>query len=136
MVREKKKMKSAISDTLKVLSAIVLVLGVIGGFVFAFILSDMVYSGFFYGILYFVIIVLSSGITSAILYGLATVIELLESLNDRMYEISDSLDETNKSMDIVTGKGELLGEDEWKCPKCGRVNKNYVGTCVCGQSKY
>ncbi len=92
MVREKKKMKSAISDTLKVLSAIVLVLGVIGGFVFAFILADMVYSGFFYGILYFVIIVLSSGITSAILYGLATVIELLESLNDRMYEISDSLD--------------------------------------------
>ena len=23
----------------------------------------------------------------------------------------------------------------WKCPACGRVNANYVGTCGCGQKK-
>lgn len=25
--------------------------------------------------------------------------------------------------------------NEWRCPKCGRVNQNYVGTCGCGQFK-
>ncbi len=26
-------------------------------------------------------------------------------------------------------------ENEWKCPTCGKINQNYVGTCGCGQSK-
>lgn len=25
-----------------------------------------------------------------------------------------------------------LDTDSWKCRKCGRINKNYVGTCACG----
>lgn len=25
--------------------------------------------------------------------------------------------------------------NEWKCPKCGRINQNYVGTCGCGTRK-
>ena len=24
---------------------------------------------------------------------------------------------------------------EWKCPQCGRINQNYVGTCGCGQNR-
>ena len=27
------------------------------------------------------------------------------------------------------------GENEWKCPKCGVINQNYVGTCGCGEAK-
>ncbi|MBQ3417552.1 MAG: hypothetical protein IJH32_06940 [Ruminococcus sp.] len=27
------------------------------------------------------------------------------------------------------------GENEWKCPDCGKINQNYVGTCGCGYSK-
>ena len=26
-------------------------------------------------------------------------------------------------------------EHEWKCPSCGKINQNYVGTCGCGQGK-
>ncbi len=26
-------------------------------------------------------------------------------------------------------------DDEWKCQNCGRINKNYVGTCGCGKRK-
>lgn len=26
-------------------------------------------------------------------------------------------------------------EGEWKCPSCGRINQNYVGTCGCGEVK-
>ncbi len=25
--------------------------------------------------------------------------------------------------------------NEWQCPKCGRINQNYVGTCGCGEVK-
>lgn len=25
--------------------------------------------------------------------------------------------------------------NEWKCPKCGSTNQNYVGTCGCGEKK-
>lgn len=25
--------------------------------------------------------------------------------------------------------------DEWKCPRCGKINANYVGSCGCGQTK-
>ena len=24
---------------------------------------------------------------------------------------------------------------EWKCPKCGKINQNYIGTCGCGEVK-
>lgn len=24
---------------------------------------------------------------------------------------------------------------EWKCPKCGKINQNYTGTCGCGEVK-
>lgn len=26
-------------------------------------------------------------------------------------------------------------QGEWKCPACGKVNQDYVGTCGCGQLK-
>ncbi len=28
-----------------------------------------------------------------------------------------------------------LQGNEWKCPACGRINQDYVGTCGCGQKK-
>ena len=27
------------------------------------------------------------------------------------------------------------GPNEWKCPGCGKINQNYVGTCGCGERK-
>lgn len=29
----------------------------------------------------------------------------------------------------------VAGDNEWKCPNCGRVNQNYVGTCGCGERR-
>lgn len=29
-----------------------------------------------------------------------------------------------------------LDNTSWKCPKCGKINKNYVTTCTCGESKH
>lgn len=32
-------------------------------------------------------------------------------------------------------KNQEPGANEWKCPKCGKINKNYVGSCGCGEEK-
>ena len=39
-----------------------------------------------------------------------------------------------KSQNIVRKK-TFAGIDEWRCSKCGKINKNYTGTCACGQLK-
>lgn len=28
-----------------------------------------------------------------------------------------------------------IPQNSWKCPACGRINANYVGTCACGRRK-
>lgn len=32
-------------------------------------------------------------------------------------------------------KRQTVASNEWVCPKCGRKNQNYVGTCGCGEVK-
>lgn len=32
-------------------------------------------------------------------------------------------------------KKDEPSENEWRCPKCGKINQNYVGTCGCGEVK-
>lgn len=48
-------------------------------------------------------------------------------------------EDQQEEMDILENKKTvskvIVGSDEWQCPNCGRVNKNYVGTCGCGQHK-
>ncbi|MDO4419496.1 MAG: hypothetical protein Q4B92_03940 [Ruminococcus sp.] len=40
-----------------------------------------------------------------------------------------------KKMDENRAPKGQVATGEWKCPKCGKVNQNYVGTCGCGQIK-
>lgn len=28
-----------------------------------------------------------------------------------------------------------VGDNEWRCPSCGKINQKYVGTCGCGERK-
>ncbi len=35
----------------------------------------------------------------------------------------------------VAGSDLISSDSEWKCPNCGRTNRNYVGTCGCGEEK-
>lgn len=30
---------------------------------------------------------------------------------------------------------EIKYNNAWKCPKCGRMNPSYTGTCACGYYK-
>lgn len=43
--------------------------------------------------------------------------------------------ETANNVDTVSPQNVISGDDEWVCPNCGKVHKNYVGSCGCGQIK-
>lgn len=50
--------------------------------------------------------------------------------------MSDTKNTSAESPEENTGvTDEIIGDNEWKCPKCGTVNQNYVGSCGCGQIK-
>ena len=35
----------------------------------------------------------------------------------------------------VPSKSTQISADEWRCNVCSRINRNYIGTCACGNSK-
>lgn len=36
---------------------------------------------------------------------------------------------------VVSSPNRLAGPNEWKCHFCGRINQDYVTTCLCGHGK-
>ena len=42
---------------------------------------------------------------------------------------------TSKANNQNKAYNQTLNKNEWICPKCGRTNQNYVGTCGCGEVK-
>lgn len=43
--------------------------------------------------------------------------------------------DANSSRSSFYKKNENIPKNYWKCPKCGRNNPPYTGTCGCGNSK-
>ena len=43
--------------------------------------------------------------------------------------------EKSKEKEAPVEPEKIAGENEWKCPSCGKINQNYVGTCGCGERK-
>lgn len=54
--------------------------------------------------------------------------ELNSSNNTKCFKCKTDLTE-------IINKKETKTSDVWICPKCGRTNQNYVGTCGCGEVK-
>ena len=43
--------------------------------------------------------------------------------------------DSNIHVDKIKPQSVVSGDDEWVCPNCGKVHKNYVGSCGCGQTR-
>lgn len=67
-------------------------------------------------------------IFSMILFGIGSVLEYLES-------IKKSIDDCLHQKSVSSASPVSPIGNEWKCPKCGRINQSYVGSCGCGEQK-
>lgn len=80
-------------------------------------------------------------ITALIVLGflwMGALLNRLESIDNKLG--GNNSDENNALASAYAaaaqhGNSSIPGANEWKCPKCGRINSNYAGNCSCGQQK-
>ena len=120
-------------------------------------------AGIIIGILVIVLGSLVSWLISLFSYGYGQMIDSLQNIEEHITGNTESYAPDNMSnfMKSVSGQQQIdslyknqnnanhnddqpiaqpqqariPGPDEWKCNNCGQINKNYVGTCGCGQLK-
>jgi len=80
----------------------------------------------------FILCITGSVIAAALYIAAAEILGNQEELLNNIQSLSQSLREEHETQAIRSG---TVGSDEWQCKFCGRINKNYVGTCVCGHTK-
>lgn len=153
-----KKMYENIGEKIKALAKILFVVeifvSVIGGLILSVALRYAMY-GFaillFFGIA--VVGVIAAYISSMLLYGFGELISNSKKLVEIGKEVNSNKTSANISAEQqatpvsynttlfqpqTTESEEEKREpnnNEWKCPKCGKINQNYVGTCGCGETK-
>lgn len=61
------------------------------------------------------------------------IVEITEKVNhiEKTMITKNSVNELTK---LINEKKDI-GVDEYKCKKCGRINKKYIKTCACGEVK-
>lgn len=124
------------------LGIIVLIVGIIGSFILAWNNGVTVTYNSYYGmeeernilltILWFGCGIFATAIGTVILLSIGEILERLEILSNNVATTEskvNSIEQKNNEKDDITYN------NSWKCPKCGRVNNSYTGTCACGQGR-
>lgn len=116
-----------------VVSIVFVVAGLIGGIAAA---SSGLEAGGFFGVFISSIVVaaasyLSFFVTALLLEALGNIVYNTHvSANVALYTYKNEAKNTSPSK-----QSSVAGKGEWKCPKCGNIHQNYVGSCGCGESK-
>ena len=130
-----------VGGKLKTVAKVEMIIGIVASVIlgFTFLTGDRVFAG----LLIVIVGVLSSWFGSLVIYGVGQAVENSETI---LYSTrTQTNSEVNKSkmssspaklehqvIDEMAAQKEANGE--WHC-ECGRVNKKYVSTCVCGKSR-
>lgn len=92
---------------------------------------------------------ISVAILCVLVFGIAFILEYLEDIKEQLKTVEHSEKTTSPFKNLNSSVSSFQVEpsdqsmpkitqpasDEWKCPNCERINKNYVGTCGCGHHK-
>lgn len=141
-------MLSAKSSIFKMLAIIVGVLGGIGGIVLGFLIPSFDLASIAaaalsntrvetsFNISLMLITWIFTIFPVMIFLGFYFILEKLEAIEFRQVNNSDSTS-AFKNINVETKPSVKTPPQvgEWKCSQCGKINKNYVGTCGCGTSK-
>lgn len=132
------------SKKLKIIANIVFVIFVVFSFIMAFLFGrDYSYSSYEFHFGTFILILIVSLIFDYVfcllIYGFGQLIENTEPrevyiAEKPTLEKKEIKSENTKSKNAFEEKREPSA-NEWKCPKCGKINQSYVGTCGCGEKK-
>lgn len=126
----------------KILGGIVIVFGIICGFImsskFGVSISIQQYGieekrNMLLTIIIFVSVLFCSYVISVILFSQSEILENQEHIKHALYE-TDAHVNTLVKENKIKNSTECLNNG-WKCPRCGRINEEYIGTCGCGYSK-
>lgn len=118
-------MQNKISVAIKIIGIIAILAGVITFFVFAS--HDYLLQGAIY-----LVSCIAGGLLIA---GFGEIISLLQASYDTLSKIySDKKIYINKNSESKDDRKPK--NDELKCPHCGTINANYVGSCGCGYEKH
>lgn len=136
------------SKTIKIVAVLLLFIGIIFGIVLVFACEITTHSGYYgtrqvfnVGLMFETWMVFD---LLALFFGwLASVLEKLENIERSICGENSTINANKPLNDYVqTAINSIHSklekeptENEWKCPKCGSINQNYVGTCGCGQVK-
>lgn len=140
------------SKIFKIIGIVVAVLGTLGSIGMGFIFQipkvrQGLYGTYTVGSDFNFIAMIAGLISIAILclfiFGVAFALEYLEDIKSQLSAMDTNASNTapifknisESAAQTPIKKATQPESDEWKCPVCGRVNKNYVGTCGCGQRK-
>lgn len=147
-----------IGSKIKSLATIVCIVGIVAscltGLVMMFMSGELGFGIFIVGLLIAAIGSLASWVGSFAVYGFG---ELIDNTTE-IRKVLKGENNTNKSYYDLMMKSEPEkgipvqhvpgsagarpvvsqrnpGSDEWKCPKCQRIHKNYETSCICGYNK-
>lgn len=117
---------------LKAIAIIELVGGIIASFFFAriggmnFLITGAAERDWLLTIIIFVAVLFGCFVNFAILYAIYEILDNQELIYGKLNQLAAKSEPETK---------DESSPDKWKCPKCGKYNLHYVGTCGCGYSK-
>lgn len=139
------------SKVFMIIGAVVAVLGAIGSIAMGFIfktsrIEQGLYSTYTvssdFNFWAMIAGLISIAILCIFIFGIAIALEYLEDIKAQLSAIDTNKANAPLFKNISQSAAQTPikkvaqpESDEWKCPVCGRINKNYVGTCACGIQK-
>ncbi len=143
------------SDTINVIGTVILIIGIVLGIISGFALQVANYSGSYYPRVEYsfnwascISLIVSSIFIKVGFSALACIARASEETTMMVYRLMNQISYNNTKADNKTSKkssenattlnqqtAPVVSTNIWTCPKCGKINYNYVTTCSCGEPK-